>query len=217
MPSISDYQRAFIEFAIEREVLRFGEFTLKSGRVSPYFFNTGLFNTGAALARLGRYYAESLARWGGEFDLVFGPAYKGIPLAATVTIALAETHRRDVGYAFDRKEVKDHAEGGRVVGAPLAGRRVVVVDDVVSSGISIREAAELIRSEGGRVTAVAIALDRQERGRGEVSAVRELETVLDVPVIPVITLDDLEAYLAGRGGQGETVEAIRAYRARYGG
>ncbi len=217
MPSISDYQREFIEFALEREVLRFGEFTLKSGRISPYFFNTGLFDTGAALSRLGRYYAESLAGWGGDFDLVFGPAYKGIPLAAAVTIALAETQQRDVAYAFDRKEAKDHAEGGRVVGAPLAGRRVVVVDDVVSSGISVRQAAELIAAEGGRVVAVAIALDRQERGRGEVSAVKELEHQLRLPVVPVITLADLEAYLVDRGGQGETVEAIRAYRGRYGG
>lgn len=211
-----DYQEAFIRFALERGALRFGEFQLKSGRTSPYFFNTGLFNSGGALSRLGRCYAEALARAQIDFDLVFGPAYKGIPLATGLAVALAESRGRDVPYAFDRKEVKDHGEGGRIVGAPVQGRRAVIVDDVISSGVSIREAAELIAAEGGTVAAVAIALDRKERGRGEASAVREVERLLDAPVVPIVTLDHLEAYLAEHGGRGETIEAIRAYRAQYG-
>ncbi|ABM63055.1 orotate phosphoribosyltransferase [Halorhodospira halophila] len=211
-----EYQEDFIRFALDRGVLRFGRFTLKSGRESPYFFNTGLFNSGTALSKLGRCYVESLVRAQIDFDLVFGPAYKGIPLATAVAMALAETRNRDVPYAFDRKEVKDHGEGGRLVGAPVEGRRAVIVDDVISSGISIREAAELITAEGGTVAAVAIALDRKERGRDEVSAVHEVEQTLGAPVVPIITLDHLETYLADHGGKGDTLDAIRQYRARYG-
>ncbi|MCG5540601.1 MULTISPECIES: orotate phosphoribosyltransferase [unclassified Halorhodospira] len=211
-----DYQEEFIRFALDRGVLRFGRFTLKSGRESPYFFNTGLFNSGEALSRLGRCYVEALARAQVDFDLVFGPAYKGIPLATALSMALAETRSRDVPYAFDRKEAKDHGEGGRLVGAPVDGRRAVIVDDVISSGGSIREAAELITAEGGRVAAVAIALDRKERGANEVSAVHEVEQALGAPVVPIITLDHLETYLAEHGGKGETLDAIRQYRSRYG-
>ncbi|MFP4146369.1 MAG: orotate phosphoribosyltransferase [Halorhodospira sp.] len=211
-----DYQEAFIRFALDRGALRFGRFELKSGRQSPYFFNTGLFSSGAALSQLGRCYVESLSRAQIDFDLVFGPAYKGIPLATALAMALSETRGRDVPYAFDRKETKDHGEGGRLVGASVAGQRAVIVDDVISSGVSIREAAELITAEGGTVAAVAIALDRKERGRGETSAVHEVERLLDAPVVPIITLDHLEAYLADHGGKGDTLEAIRRYRSRYG-
>ena len=211
-----DYQEDFIRFALDRGVLRFGRFTLKSGRESPYFFNTGLFDSGEALSKLGRCYAEALVQAGIDFDLVYGPAYKGIPLATALSMGLAEAHGRDVPYAFDRKEAKDHGEGGRLVGAPVAGRRAVIVDDVISSGASIREAAELITAEGGTVAAVAIALDRKERGRDDVCAVREVERVLDAPVVPIITLDHLETFLAEHGGRGETLDAIRQYRERYG-
>ena len=211
-----DYQREFLDFALEQDVLRFGEFTLKSGRVSPYFFNAGLFNTGATLGALGRYYARAITASGIGFDMLFGPAYKGIPLASATAVALAAHHGRDVPWAFNRKEAKDHGEGGRLVGAPVDGRRAVIVDDVISSGGSIREAAELITAEGGRVAAVAIALDRKERGANEVSAVHEVEQALGAPVVPIITLDHLETYLAEHGGKGETLDAIRQYRSRYG-
>ncbi len=216
MSRLYDYQEDFIHFALDRGALRFGRFQLKSGRESPYFFNTGLFDSGAALSRLGRSYVEALVRAQIDFDLVFGPAYKGIPLATALSMALAETRNRDVPYAFDRKEAKDHGEGGRIVGAPVRGRRAVIVDDVISSGVSIREAAELITAEGGTVAAVAIALDRKERGRDEASAVHEVERVLDAPVVPIVTLDHLEHYLADHGGRGETLEAIQKYRQRYG-
>ncbi len=211
-----DYQEDFIRFALDRGVLRFGRFTLKSGRESPYFFNTGLFNSGTALSKLGRCYVEALTRAQVDFDLVYGPAYKGIPLATGLAMALAETRGRDVPYAFDRKEEKDHGEGGRLVGAPVEGRRAVIVDDVVSSGQSIREAAELIRAADGTIAAVAIALDRKERGEDAVSAVREVEQRLGAPVIPIITLDHLEEYLSDQGGRDDTLEAIRTYRRRYG-
>ena len=216
MSRMYDYQEDFIRFALDRGALRFGRFQLKSGRESPYFFNTGLFDSGAALSKLGRCYVESLVRAQIDFDLVFGPAYKGIPLATALATALAETRNRDVPYAFDRKEEKDHGEGGRIVGAPVRGRRAVIVDDVISSGVSIREAAELIAAEGGTVAAVAIALDRKERGRDEASAVHEVARILDAPVVPIITLDHLERYLADHGGRSDTLEAIRRYRQRYG-
>ncbi|MGD8429808.1 MAG: orotate phosphoribosyltransferase, partial [Ectothiorhodospiraceae bacterium] len=175
------YQRQFIQFALDRGVLRFGDFTLKSGRRSPYFFNAGLFNSGGALARLGEYYARAVMDAGVEFDMLFGPAYKGIPLAAATAIALSEHFQRDVPYAFNRKEAKDHGEGGNVVGAPLAGR-VLVVDDVISAGTSVGESQEIIRASGAEMAGVLIALDRQERGAGERSAVQEVEARLHVPV-----------------------------------
>lgn len=211
----NDYQQDFIRFAIDREVLRFGEFTLKSGRISPYFFNAGLFNTGSALAELGRFYARAVLASGLAFDMVFGPAYKGIPLAAALAIALADQHGRDVPFAFNRKEAKDHGEGGVVVGAPLHGR-VLVVDDVISAGTSVRESVELITAAGASLAGVAIALDRQERGLGELSAVQEVEQRFGVPVVSIANLDTLVRYLEQQGGHDSELAAMRAYRARYG-
>ncbi len=209
------YQREFFEFAIDSGVLKFGQFTLKSGRISPYFFNAGLFNTGERLRRLGSYYAAALARSGVEFDLLFGPAYKGIPLVAATAIALAAEHGRDVPYAFDRKEAKDHGEGGVIVGAPLAGR-VVVVDDVISSGLSVQHSAGLIEAAGARLAAVLVALDRQERGQGERSAVAEVQARHSVPVVAVAGLDELVQYIEVQEEHAGQAESIRAYRARYG-
>jgi orotate phosphoribosyltransferase len=210
-----DYRQAFIRFAIEREVLRFGEFTLKSGRISPYFFNAGLFNTGSTLAELGRFYARALIASSLQFDMVFGPAYKGIPLAAALSVALADQHGRDVPFAFNRKEAKDHGEGGTIVGAPLKGR-VLVVDDVISAGTSVRESAAMIAAAGASLAGVAIALDRQERGQGDSSAVQEVERNFGVPVISIANLDTLVAYLRSRGGQDAELAAVEEYRARYG-
>ncbi|RLK51494.1 orotate phosphoribosyltransferase [Alkalispirillum mobile] len=210
-----DHKSRFIEFALEREVLRFGEFTLKSGRQSPYFFNTGRFNTGKALARLGQHYAQALVDSGLPFDMVFGPAYKGIPLAASLSIALAEHHGRDIPYAFDRKEPKTHGEGNNLVGAPLEGR-VLIIDDVISSGMSVRGAVELIREHGAEPAGVAIALDRQERGEGEQSAVQEVTSRLGLPVVNIICLDDLVGWLETHGQADEHLQRIRAYRDEYG-
>ena len=168
------YQREFIRFAIERGVLRFGEFTLKSGRTSPYFFNAGLFNSGSALAQLGRFYASAVIESGLDFDVIFGPAYKGIPLGAATAIALAEQHQRDLPWCFNRKEAKDHGEGGTLVGAPLTGR-VLIVDDVITAGTAIREVMQIIRAQNAEAAGVLIALNRQERGQGELSAIQEVE------------------------------------------
>jgi orotate phosphoribosyltransferase len=209
------YQREFFRFAIDCGVLKFGQFTLKSGRISPYFFNAGLFNTGERLRRLGSYYAAALVRSGVEFDLLFGPAYKGIPLAAATAIALAAEHGRDVPYAFDRKEAKDHGEGGVIVGAPLAGR-VVVVDDVISSGLSVQHSAGLIEAAGARLAGVLGALDRQERGQGERSAVAEVQARHGVPVVAVVGLDELVQYIEVDEKNAGRAESIRAYRAQYG-
>ncbi len=208
------YQRGFFEFAIACGVLKFGQFTLKSGRNSPYFFNAGLFNTGERLRRLGGFYAAALARSGVGFDMLFGPAYKGIPLVAATAVALAAEHGCDAPFAFDRKEAKDHGEGGVIVGAPLAGR-VVVVDDVISSGLSVRHSADLINAAGARLAAVLVALDRQERGQGERSAVAEVRERHGVPVIAVAGLEQLVQYLEEDAKRGP-VEAIRAYREQYG-
>ena len=212
---MQDYQQAFLEFAIEAGVLRFGEFTLKSGRVSPYFFNAGLFNTGRHLARLGRFYAQAIVDAGRDFDVLFGPAYKGIPLAAATGIALADHHERDLPWCFNRKEAKDHGEGGNLVGAPLAGR-VLIIDDVITAGTAIRESVDLIRAAGATPAGVVIALDRQERGRGERSAIQEVEQDLGLPVTSIVTLSDLQAWLEGGAGNADTLERIRAYRAEYG-
>ncbi|APX95105.1 orotate phosphoribosyltransferase [Halomonas sp. 1513] len=211
------YQREFIEFAIDQGVLRFGEFTLKSGRVSPYFFNAGLFKSGAALARLGRCYAQAIAASGLEADVLFGPAYKGIPLAATTAVALAEHHARDLPFAFNRKEAKDHGEGGNIVGAPLAGR-ILIIDDVITAGTAIREVMALIDAAGAEAAGVVIALDRQERGAGELSAIQEVEQRYAMPVISIVTLDMVLAYLEQHAGAAMQphAEAIRDYRARYG-
>jgi len=205
----------FLSYCLEREVLRFGEFKLKSGRVSPYFFNAGLFNRGSDLVRLGRYYAEAIVDSGLEFDLIFGPAYKGIPLAAAVAIALQAEHGRDLPWAFNRKEAKDHGEGGNIVGAPLQGR-VLIVDDVITAGTAIRESVEIIRAAGAEPVAVAIALDREERGRGERSAIQEVEAEFGLQVIRVARLTDLIAMLDAEGGDPERLAALRAYRDEYG-
>lgn len=209
------YQREFIEFAIANEVLRFGEFTLKSGRRSPYFFNTGLFDSGASIGRLGRYYAETAVRAGTSFDLVFGPAYKGIPLAVAMTIALADHHGRDVPYAFNRKEAKDHGEGGTTVGAPLRGR-VLIVDDVISAGTSVGESLALIRAAGAEAAGVVIALDRQERSAGALSAIQEVEQRHGIPVFSLIELDHILEYLRDREEFDSAIAAITAYRRQYG-
>ncbi|NLO81309.1 MAG: orotate phosphoribosyltransferase [Xanthomonadaceae bacterium] len=211
----NDFRHAFIRFAIEHQVLRFGEFQLKSGRISPYFFNAGLFNTGSTLAELGRFYAQAVLAAGLEFDMVFGPAYKGVPLAAAFAIAMADRHGRDIPFAFNRKEAKDHGEGGVIVGAPLQGR-VLVIDDVVSAGTSVRESAALISAAGATLAGVAIALDRQERGLGELSAAREVERNFGVPVVSIANLDTLVQVLRQQGGHEAELEALRAYRVRYG-
>ena len=209
------YQREFFEFAIGSGVLKFGQFTLKSGRNSPYFFNAGLFNSGERLRRLGSFYAAALVRSGLEFDMLFGPAYKGIPLVAATAIALAGERGRDVPFAFDRKEAKDHGEGGLIVGAPLAGR-VVVVDDVISSGLSVQHSVGLIEAAGARMAGVLVALDRQERGQGERSATADVEARHGVPVVAIAGLDQLVQYIDEYEKNTEQAEALRAYRAHYG-
>lgn len=209
------YQREFLDFAIGQDVLRFGEFTLKSGRVSPYFFNAGLFNTGAALARLGRFYAQALTASGIAYDLLFGPAYKGIPLAAATAIALADQHQRDVPFAFNRKEAKAHGEGGSTVGAPLAGR-VLIVDDVITAGTAVRESMAVLEAAGAVPAGVLISLDRQERGQGERSAIQEVEQTYGIPVISIVRLEHLIDYLQNRPEQAEVLSRMRAYRAQYG-
>ncbi len=212
---MQDYQRDFLDFAIDCDVLRFGEFTLKSGRISPYFFNAGLFNTGAALAKLGRCYAAALVDAGIDFDVLFGPAYKGIPLAAAVAIALAEQHGRDVPWCFNRKEAKDHGEGGLIVGAPLTGR-VLIVDDVITAGTAIRETMQILNAHGAIAAGVMIALDRQERGQGELSAVQEVERTHGITVTGIVTMADLVAYLAERPDYAGYLAKMQDYRARYG-
>ncbi len=208
------YKHEFLDFALDLGVLRFGEFTLKSGRQSPYFFNTGLFNTGGSIGRLGQFYAQALLDRGPGFDMLYGPAYKGIPLATSVAIALAGAGR-DLPWAFNRKEAKDHGEGGQLVGAPLQGR-VLVVDDVISAGTSVRESVAIIEAAGASLAGVAIALDRQERGNGDTSAVQQVATELGVPVVAVATLDDLVHWLESKGDRKAELSAIRSYRERYG-
>ncbi len=212
---MQEYQKQFIKFALDTGVLRFGEFTLKSGRLSPYFFNSGLFNTGGSLAELGRFYARALMESGIEFDMLFGPAYKGIPLASTCSIALADHHKGDLPYSFNRKEVKDHGEGGTIVGAPLQGR-VMIIDDVISAGTSVRESLNLINEAGASAAGVVIALDRQELGKGEVSAIAEIEKNYNMPVASIIKLEHLIAYLQDDQAFAEYYEKVVAYRERYG-
>lgn len=209
------YQREFIKFALERGVLRFGEFTLKSGRVSPYFFNAGLFDSGLALAKLGRFYAQALVDSGLSYDVVFGPAYKGIPLAATTAVALAEHHQRDTPWCFNRKEAKDHGEGGTLVGAPLAGQ-VVIVDDVITAGTAIREVMHIINNQGAQAAGVLIALDRQERGTGALSAIQEVERDFNMPVISIVSLQQVLEYLAESTELKQYLPAVERYREDYG-
>ena len=212
---MQEYQRDFLKFALEVGVLRFGEFVLKSGRHSPYFFNAGLFNTGARLARLGRYYARAIIDSGIGFDLLYGPAYKGIPLAAVTCAALADHHRRDVPYAFNRKEAKNHGEGGDIVGSPLQGR-VLIIDDVISAGTSVRESVEIIRRHGAEPAGVVIALDRQEQGQDRRSAVAQVESGMGIPVAAIVRLEHLIEYLAAQPNNEAALERVRAYRAHYG-
>ncbi len=207
--------REFINFALEAGVLRFGEFTLKSGRKSPYFFNAGLFNTGQRIAQLGRHYARAIAASGIEFDLLFGPAYKGIPLVAITAAYLAEEHGMDRPWAFNRKEAKDHGEGGNTVGAPLQGR-VLIIDDVITAGTAIREAVDIIQGAGARLAGVAISLDRQERGQGTQSAIQEVEQQFKVPVVRIATLSDLIDFLGADPARSEDLARIQAYRSEYG-
>jgi orotate phosphoribosyltransferase len=213
-PSASDFRQAFLAFALARDVLRFGEFVTKAGRHTPYFFNAGLFNDGASLAQLGRFYADALVASGVTFDMLFGPAYKGITLAAATAIALAE-NGHNVPFSFNRKEAKDHGEGGDIVGAPLAGR-VVIVDDVITDGGAKREAIERVRAAGATPAAVMIAFDRKERGRGELSAVQEITRDFGVPVVAIASLDDLAVFIDREPQLSARASAIGAYRDRYG-
>lgn len=212
---MQDYQREFIEFALAREVLKFGQFTLKSGRTSPYFFNAGLFNTGGDLAKLGQFYAEALKRSAIKFDVLFGPAYKGIPIATTTAVALADKHGIDVPYCFNRKEAKTHGEGGSLVGSALTGR-VMLVDDVITAGTAIRESMQLITANNAQLAGVLIALDRQERGQGELSAIQEVERDFATKVVSIISLHDLITYLADRPDMAEHLLDIKQYRETYG-
>lgn len=209
------YQRDFLELALQCKALRFGEFTLKSGRASPYFFNAGLFDSGSALTRLGRAYAHAAVGSGIGFDMLFGPAYKGIALAAATAIALAEHHARDVPFAFDRKEAKTHGEGGLLIGAPLQGR-VLIIDDVITAGTAIRQSLDLIRAHGATAAGVLIALDRQERGHGARSAVQEVQAEFGIPVVAVARLDELLVLVDEMAELQAYRAALRAYRVRYG-
>ena len=212
--TMSQFRQDFIRFAIRQNVLRFGEFQTKAGRLSPYFFNSGLFQDGNALRELSQFYAQAILTSGIEFDMLFGPAYKGIPLAAGSAIALAE-QGRNVPYCFNRKEAKDHGEGGTTVGAKLQGR-VLIIDDVISAGTSVRESIDLIRAAGATPCAVVIALDRMERGQGELSAVQEVQRSYGIPVISIATLADLLGYLQGQPELQQNLHAVQTYRDRYG-
>lgn len=215
---MKDYQRDFIKFAIDKQVLTFGEFTLKSGRVSPYFFNAGRFNTGRDLAKLGRFYATALAALmeaGIEFDLLFGPAYKGIPIVTTTAVALANHHDKDIPYCFNRKEAKSHGEKGMLVGSPLQGR-VMLVDDVITAGTAIRESMDIINAQGASLAGVMIALDRQERGDQAISAVQEVEQSYQCKVFSIATLSDVIAYLEEEPEWADKLGAMNKYRIAYG-
>lgn len=209
------YQKEFIDLALELGVLKFGEFKLKSGRVSPYFFNAGLFNTGYAAAKLGRYYAAAIADSKIEFDMLFGPAYKGIPLAALAASALAEHHDIDVPYCFNRKEAKDHGEGGNIVGGPLEGR-IMIVDDVITAGTAVREAYQVIAKTGADIAGLIISLDREERGQSNMSAVQELKASLGIPVFSIVSIEELIEALEETPEYEQWLEPVMAYRRQYG-
>jgi len=211
---MSDFSEEFIAFCIESDVLRFGQFKTKAGRLSPYFFNAGLFNDGALLARLGQFYAKAILAADASIDMLYGPAYKGIPIAASVAIALAQAGR-NLPFSFNRKEAKDHGEGGSTIGAPLAGR-VLIVDDVISAGTSVRESVELIRAHGASPCGVAIALDRMERGSGELSATQEVREQFGLPVIAIANLDDLIRFLDAKADLARYLDEIQRYRQLYG-
>lgn len=212
---MQDFQREFIQFSIDADVLRFGEFTLKSGRISPYFFNAGLFNTGLRLAKLGQYYADAIVNSGVKYDVLFGPAYKGIPLISAVAIALHEKHGIDKPWVFNRKEAKTHGEGGSLVGAELTGR-VLVIDDVITAGTAIRESLELINASDASLAAVCVSIDRQEKGQHEKSAIQEIEQDHDVQVVTIAQLSTVIEYLSEHSQYADTVAAIENYRSQYG-
>ena len=209
------YQKEFVELVLEIEVLKFGEFELKSGRISPYFFNSGLFNTGYAAAKLGHAYAGAVENIDFEFDMLFGPAYKGIPLVALTAAALAEHNDIDLPFCFNRKEAKDHGEGGALVGAPLTGR-VLILDDVITAGTAVRDAIDIIQQAGGKPAGILIALDRQERGTGELSAVQEVQQAFGIPVVSILQLDDLIDLLETSEEFGGHLSTVQNYRQRYG-
>jgi orotate phosphoribosyltransferase len=209
------HQQAFIDFIIRENILRFGQFTLKSGRQSPYFFNAGLFNTGHALAQLGRFYAQTIQSTQIPFDILFGPAYKGIPLVTATAIALASDYQRNVPYCFNRKETKDHGEGGNLVGAPLTGR-VLLIDDVITAGTAIREVMPIIQTAGAQLVGIIIALDRQERGQTELSAIAEIEHIYGIPVESIITLTTLINYLKAQYPDQSLLKSMQTYQEQYG-
>ena len=209
------YQKQFIEFCIKNQVIRFGEFTLKSGRISPYFFNAGLFNSGQTIAQLGKFYAETIKNSDIGFDILFGPAYKGIPLVVTTAIALAEQHNIDKPFCFNRKVVKEHGEGGNLVGSALTGK-VLIIDDVVTAGTAVNESMEIIRANNAELEGVCVALNRQEKGNGELSAIQEIEQKYNTKVISIITLDDLFAYVEETPEFSQYIAAINLYQKKYG-
>jgi orotate phosphoribosyltransferase len=212
---MTKYQQEFLNFAIKNEVLKFGEFTLKSGRISPYFFNFGLFQTGSSLAKLGDYYAQTIVDSKLEFDMIFGPAYKGIPLVSVIAANLYEKHGRDYPYAYNRKEVKDHGEGGNIVGAPLKGK-VLIVDDLISAGTAIREAASIVEDNGAALAGIALSIDRQEKGLGDKSASQEVEETYGIPVLHVIGLDNVIQHIETTVKDDDLIQRVYAYRENYG-
>ena len=213
---MKSYKSEFIEFALDRQALKFGEFTLKSGRKSPYFFNAGLFNTGKDLASLGRFYAAALMDANLQYDVIFGPAYKGIPIVSSTVVALSEHYNVDVPYCFNRKEAKDHGEGGNLVGSSIHEQRVMLVDDVITAGTAIRESMRILQDNQSKLAGVLICLDRQEKGRGELSAIQEIKQTYHCEVISIITLDDLIQYLYQDNSRKDQIGQVEAYRAQYG-
>jgi len=218
MTSISPlkpHQKEFIEFALQKNVLKFGEFTLKSGRISPYFFNAGLFDDGLSLSKLGQYYAQTLKDSGIDYDVLFGPAYKGIPLGAATAVQLSSLFQENRPFAFNRKEAKDHGEGGVIVGAPLSGK-IMIIDDVITAGTAIREVIEIIKAAGAEPAGVVIALDRQEKGQGELSAIQEVERDFNIPVVSIVNLAQILDFISSDASLAEYADSVAAYRDRYG-